>query len=99
MDTTTTPVIENLVVKEQSVTLYIEMNLAGIPVTVTGQYNIHSNCFYPRLIMPVIDVKKGILVLLPTGESHDLEEACEALGWDYSETHDAIQEAVENRDS
>jgi len=35
---TTTPVIENLGVREQSVELYVHMELAGVPVSVSGTY-------------------------------------------------------------
>lgn len=97
MTNLTAPAIEKIKVKEQSVKIYVEMNLASIPVTIGGQYNIHSNCFYPSTIQPLMDLVDGSKVLLNT-DNHDLEEACEVLGWDYHQTHDEIQEAVEKRD-
>ena len=93
----TTPAIENLKVKEASLTIYVEMDLASIPVTIGGQYNIHSNCFYPSTLQPLMKIVDGGKVLLST-DNHDLETACDVLGWDYSETHDQIQAAVEKRD-
>lgn len=93
----TTPAIEQLKVKEASLTIYVEMNLASIPVTIGGQYNIHSNCFYPSTLQPLFDIVDGSKVLLNT-DNHALEDACNVLGWDHQETHDLIQEAVEKRD-
>lgn len=93
----TTPVIENLKVKEASIKIYAEMSLADMPVTIGGWYNIHSNVFYPSTLQPLMDIVSGTKVLLNT-DNHDLEEACKVLGWDYYETQYAIQEAVEKRD-
>ena len=92
-----TPAIEKLKVKQATLRIYVEMDLASIPVTIGGQYNIHSNTFYPNTLQPLMDIVDGNKVLLNT-DNHDLEDACEVLGWDHSETHDLIQEAVEKRD-
>lgn len=94
---TTTPVIEQLKVQEASVRIAVDMHLASIPVTITGQYNIHSNCFYPSVVRPEFKIVDGERTLA-SADNHDLEDFCEKLGWDYNETHDQIQEAVEKRD-
>lgn len=95
---TTTPVVENIKVKQATLKIYVEMDLASIPVTIGGQYNIHSNCFYPSTLQPLMDIVHGNQVLLNT-DNHDLEDACKVLGWDYYETHDLIQELVEKRNN
>lgn len=97
MNQSTTPAIENLKVKEAQLTIYVEMNLASIPVTIGGMYNIHSNCFYPSTLQSLMEIVDGSKVLLNT-DNHALKDACEVLGWDYQETHNQIQEAVEKRD-
>ena len=93
----TTPVIEELKVQEASMNLAADMNLAGVPVTVTGQYNIHSNCFYPSIIRPELRVVADEVTLADT-RNYDLESFCRIMDWDYSDTRDLIQEAVEKRD-
>ncbi len=89
------PAIENLKVQEQTVRLYVDMNLASVPVTVIGQYNIHSNSFYPQSIFPtlkIVDVEKVIAEC----QSYSLDEFCELMGWDADVWYE-IQEAVEKR--
>lgn len=93
-----TPAIEKVKVQQATIKLFVDMDLASIPVTVVGQYNIDSNCFYPSIVMPTISITDGENVLVPTGSFTDLEDVCTALGWDYHETHDLIQKAVEDRD-
>lgn len=84
----TTPIVENVKPHEQSVTLYVDLTLAGVKVTVTGMYNIHSNCFYPSTVLP----QEGY------SQSVSLEDYCQTMEWDYYQTHDEIQAAVEQRD-
>lgn len=91
----TTPNIEQVKAREMSVTVYADMTLAMIPVTVSGQYNVHSNCFYPSQVTVRMSLpEEGIRM----GDELSLEDLCEKLGWDQFQTHDDIQEAVEKRD-
>lgn len=91
----TTPNIEKLKAREMSVTLYADMTLAMVPVTITGQYNVHSNCYYPSMVQVNMTLEDdGIR----EGQMYSLEDFCEKMGWDQYQTHDEIQEAVEKRD-
>lgn len=92
MNQTTTPVIENVNVREQSVQLSAEMMLASVLVRVSGTYNVHNNTYYPSGVTELGADRYEI------GESYDLESYCEKMGWDYFDTQEAIQEAVEKRD-
>ena len=92
--TTTVPNIEKLHVQEAAITLAADMTLAMIPVTVYGQYNINSNCYYPSHLTIRTDLEDQY----SDGDEADLEEFCEKMGWDYFDTHDLIQGAVEKRD-
>ena len=93
--TTTTPNIEQVKAKEMSVQLNCNMTLAMIPVTVSGQYNVHSNCFYPSMVqvnmaLPDEDIQEGQMLTM--------EDLCTTFEWDPYQTYDDIQEAVEKRD-
>lgn len=94
---TITPAIEQVKVHESSVTIAVDMHLASIPVTVSGQYNINSNCFYPSIVRPAMRIVAADATLA-NAQNYDLEDFCTKLEWDFSETHDLIQEAVEKRD-
>lgn len=91
----TTPNIEKVSAKEMSVTLYVDMTLAMIPVTVHGMYNIHSNCYYPSMVQVRMSLPDESI---EEGQMLSLEDLCKKLGWDEFQTHDDIQEAVEKRD-
>lgn len=95
---TTSPALEQLKIHDTSLNIAVDMHLASIPVTITGQYNVHSNSFYPSRILPTLHVKDGDTVLLSADYYSDLEGACERLSWNYDDTYSLIQEAVENRD-
>lgn len=97
MKTTVTPAIEQVKVHQASLRIAVDMHLASIPVTVTGQYNIDSNCFYPSTVRPELKIVDGDRILADT-QNYDLKDFCIRLDWEYSETHDLIQEAVEKRD-
>lgn len=90
-----TPVVEKLAVREASLNITVDMTLAGLPVSVSGTYNVHSNVFYPGTI-----TFKNIIENLELDDSSpvSLEGACNRMGWHYYDTHNAIQEAVEKRD-
>lgn len=87
MNYTETPVIEKVKVEEVTIRLRAKMTLASVAVTVSGQYNIHSNCYYPSTIQQD-----------DTEEFVDLEDYCNIMRWDYYDTFNEIQEAVEKRD-
>jgi hypothetical protein len=84
----TVPNVERVKMNEASLTVSVKLNLASMPCTIRGQYNIHSNSFYPSIVdCDTLSV-----------EDEDLEAFCERNDWDFYETHSLIQEAVENRD-
>lgn len=93
-NTLTTPVIEGLAMHEYTIKASIEMRLAGLPITICGTYNVHSNCFYPDGVIASMYLpnQDGEFV-----NDFDLEEFCEHMGWNYSNTYDEIQKAVETR--
>lgn len=94
---TITPAIEKVKVHEATINLYVDMTLASAPVVVEGQYNIDTNCFYPSVVNFNAN-EDGELCDSGTRVTADFESFCELNGWDYSETHSLIQEAVEKRD-
>ena len=97
--TATTPNIEKVKAQEMSVTLRVEMTLASIPVAVSGQYNIHSNCYYPSTVeLTEMNLFSEDDKLVRKGHAYDLETFCKFFGWDYYLTHDEMQAAVEKRD-
>lgn len=90
----TTPVITDLKLREQTIDLSVDLKLAGVPVTVVGTYYLDSNVYYPYWVetsMPMPD-KDGELE-----NKFDLEDFCETMGWEYYDTYDEIQAAVEER--
>lgn len=94
MSNNLTPTVEKVNVREASIKLSAEMLLASVPVRVSGTYNIHNNTFYPYTVVEIDENGYEI----GDHDSDDLEHFCEVMGWDYFDTHDAIQEAVEKRD-
>ena len=90
---TLTPVIEKLDVEQVSVELSVAMQLAGVQVLIGGTYNVHSNCYYPSTLREYVNEKEGYQLI-----TVDLDTYCENMGWDFFDTLDIIQEAVENRD-
>lgn len=92
-DTKASPVIEHVDVQQATIQLSVNMKLAGMPVSVSGQYNIHSNCYYPSTVRKYIEESDSYESI-----STDLDSYCEEMDWDYYDTYDAIQEAVERRD-
>lgn len=96
--TTTVPNIEKLRMHDASFTAYADMTLAMIPVTVSGQYNIHSNCFYPSTVHLHMDMTEDYGGEYYKGSHIDFDSFCETLGWDQSDTYELVQEAVEKRD-
>lgn len=91
---TATPAIEQVEVRPATINLSANLKIASIPVIVSGRYNIHTNCYYPDSVY----LEEDLPTLYQEGEQPDLESFCEKLGYDYSEVHDLIQEAVEKRD-
>lgn len=83
----TTPVIESVKLQEASLTIRAHVTLANLKTEISGQYNIHSNCFYPS----VVDCEELSVY------QEDLESFCERMDWEYTETYELVQEAVENR--
>ena len=97
MKTTIVPAIEQIKVHQATIQLYVDMKLASVPVTVIGQYNIDTNVYYPSVVCYHVN-EDGELTDQGTFVTNDLEAFCESNEWDYTETHDLIQEAVEKRD-
>lgn len=88
--TLTSPVAEKVRVHEASLNISADMKLASMDVTVSGQYNIHSNCFYPSQV--TYEAASG------EDRTVDLETFCQMMDWEESATYEEIQEAVEKRD-
>lgn len=93
--TTTVPNVEKVRMHDASFVAYADMTLAMIPVTVSGQYNVHSNCFYPSTVTLRMDLPDEEIL---RGDSFSLEATCEMFGWDYDETYEILQNTVEKRD-
>lgn len=91
----TVPNVEQVKAREVSITLYVDMTLASIPVVVSGQYNVHSNCFYPSAVRVDTDMltEDGIEL----GSEYDLQEFCKKCEWEYYDTFDLIRKEVEQR--
>ena len=87
------PNIEKVQVQEMTVTLSAKMELACIPVLIIGRYKVSSNIYYPESVFMLTDLEG-----YKQADTVDLEEFCEKMEWDYSDTHDLIQAEVENRD-
>lgn len=94
MTNSVTPAIENVKAETAVIRLSVNMTLASIPVIITGQYNIDSNCYYPSTVI----VETDLLDEYDKDERVDLEDFSEAMGWNHFDTYDLIQAAVENRD-
>lgn len=92
--TTTAPIVEKVNVRHASINLQADMLLASVPVTVYGHYFIHSNIYEPTSVM----INTDALNSWERGAVEELEFFSNAMGWDYDEVHQAIQEAVEKRD-
>lgn len=88
---TTVPVVENLRIREATVSLSVDMMLAGIKVRVSGTYYVNTNTYYPS----------GVVELGADGYSvtdvYDFDTYCENMDWDGYEAGIAIAAAVENR--
>lgn len=74
----------------------VRLELAGIPVLVTGRYEPGFNIYYPERI----EVETDALIAdgLRPGRAYELEDFCDRLGYDYQDTYDELQRAVEGRD-
>lgn len=88
------PNIEALKVQTSTIILTAKMKLAEIPVTIRGQYNIDSNCYYPSQVT----IRTTLLEMFSYGDEVELEDLCDALEWDYYDTYSSIQRAIEERD-
>lgn len=69
------------------------MELASLPVTVTGRYVITGNVFYPETIVIKSNACEVDGVMEHT--MYPLDEVCGALNWDEFQTSDDIRDAVE----
>jgi hypothetical protein len=92
------PNVEKVNVKPMSVRLSVDMTLADILVTVSGQYNIDSNCYYPATVRFYSDIDLPNDEFLLSDTAYSLENFCDFMGWDFWDTEAAIQTAVEERD-
>lgn len=92
----TAPAIDRVTVERCSISLAADMELASIPVTVYGQYNVNSNVYHPSQVKLRIDLDpKNDQV---NGSIYDIETFCQMMEWDSYETYNAVQLAVEDRD-
>lgn len=87
------PVVDRMTVERVGVKLSVDMQLASVPVTIHGEYNVQTNTYAPA----DVTVKTNLLDKFYFGQYENLETFSTAMGWSFAGTKAAIQEAVRNR--
>lgn len=88
-----TPTIEKVTVERSTITLKVDMQLASIPVTVHGSYNVQTNAYDPTSVT----IRTHGLSEWSKDTNEELQFFCNALGWDYENTKAEIKETVRSR--
>lgn len=88
-----TPVIDKLTIERSTVILAVDMELAAVPVTAHGHYDVQTNAYHATSVT----IKTDALNEWSKGTNEELQFFCNALNWDFVATKEAIREAVANR--